>query len=164
MFEYSLKKYNYNSQTEGKEPFQKLIGLGKYAHLGAAFTSAYEICMIRRPPNLRMGLIQGGKHFLVWLGASATFTTAVLCLTNIRKKDDPWNYFFGTLASGAFTYSFIQRGHFVFFVTMYAAIGAAIFKYKLMQGYKPLEYDFKFRMSSFYLNFDKTPDVRYEKP
>ncbi|KAL2717788.1 NADH dehydrogenase ubiquinone 1 alpha subcomplex subunit 11 [Vespula squamosa] len=159
-----LSQYNYNHKTEGKEPFQKLIGLGKYAYICAGLTAAYECSIVRRPPNFRMACVQGGKHFLIWLGASATFTTAVLCLTNIRKKDDPWNYFFGTLASGGFVYSFLQRGHFVSFVTMYAAIGATLLKYKLMHGYKPFEYNYKFPLSVVYFNFDKTPDVRYEKP
>ncbi|KAL2745877.1 NADH dehydrogenase ubiquinone 1 alpha subcomplex subunit 11 [Vespula maculifrons] len=159
-----LKRYNYNHRTEGKEPFQKLIGLGKYAYVGACVTAAYDCSVVRQPHNFRMAFVQGGKHFLVWLGASATFTTAVLCLTNIRKKDDPWNYFFGTLASGGFVYSFLQRGQLVSFVTLYAAIGAAVWKYKLMHGYKPLDRSFKFRISAHYFNFDKTPDVRYEKP
>ncbi|XP_035743880.1 uncharacterized protein LOC118451440 [Vespa mandarinia] len=160
----SLKKYKYDYKNEGKEPLQKLIGLGKYIFMGAMFTSAYDLSMIREPPSLRTVLVLGGKHIITWLGASATFTTAVLCLTNTRKKDDQLNYFFGALASGAFTYSFVQRGSFVLFMTTYVAIGAAILKFKVMKGYKILEYDIKYKSASLYINRDNTPDVRYEKP
>lgn len=95
MVELDTKKYVYNPKTEGKEPFQKLIGLGKYASYGTMLTFAYEASFLKKRTVLMTAFL-AGKHSLFWLGASATFTTTVLCLTNIRKKDDPWNYFLGS--------------------------------------------------------------------
>lgn len=96
MFELDLKKYVYNSKTEGKEPFQKLIGLGKYASLGTMVSVGYKVLASEQMSVLRATFLTG-KYFAFWFGASATFTTTVLCLTNLRKKDDPWNYYLGSM-------------------------------------------------------------------
>lgn len=162
MFGEYLRQFKYDHTKEGKEPFQKLVGLGKYAYIGAATTASYDLCVARPTPHRYEGFIRGGKHFLVWIGASSAFTLAVLFLTNMRKKDDPWNYFYGTLVAGGVVYSLIPRGGAVAMMTAYGAIGAAIYKYQLLNGYKPEKY--KYLDSQVFFNLDTSPDVRYTKP
>ncbi|XP_015189999.1 PREDICTED: NADH dehydrogenase [ubiquinone] 1 alpha subcomplex subunit 11 [Polistes dominula] len=162
MFGEFLRQFKYDHTTEGKEPFQKLLALGKYGYIGAVVSASYDLCVARPTPNRIEGFIRGGKHFLVWIGATSAFTLAVLALTNIRKKDDPWNYFYGTLAAGGVVYSLIPKGGTVGLITGYAALGAALYKYQLLQGYKPEK--LKYVHTSMAFNFDKSPDVRYTKP
>ncbi|KAI4503516.1 hypothetical protein M0802_001738 [Mischocyttarus mexicanus] len=163
MIGYYLRKFKYDYTKEGKEPFQKLFALGKYAYAAAALTASYDLCVARQPLNVYAGFIQGGRHFLVWLGASSTFTLTVLLLTNIRQKDTPLNYFLGTCAAGSFVYSLIQHGGFVGFVTLWASIGAAVYKYQLLEGYVPRLERPRYSHTQFSFDFDKTPDVRYTK-
>ncbi|KAI4492638.1 hypothetical protein M0804_002429 [Polistes exclamans] len=162
MFGEYLRKFTYDHTKEGKEPFHKLIGLGKYAYIGAATTASFDLCVARPTPHKYENFIRGGKHFLVWIGASSAFTLTVLFLTNIRKKDDPWNYFYGTLVAGSFVYSLVPRGGIITMLTAYGSLGAALYKYQLLNGYKPEK--FRTFESQVLFNFDKSPDVRYSNP
>ncbi|KAK2585830.1 hypothetical protein KPH14_010425 [Odynerus spinipes] len=129
---------------------------------GAAVTGGFEVLVSRPSPNATIFLKSSGKHILFWTAITTTFTTTVLFLTNVRKKDDPLNYFLGAIASCAVMYSITKQGPLSFGLATSCGIGAAMLKSGFLNGYDPFDmsmirHDWH-RMS---MNFENSPDVRY---
>ncbi|XP_076347084.1 NADH dehydrogenase (ubiquinone) B14.7 subunit [Tachypleus tridentatus] len=93
--------YSYYDTPDGEDCFQKMWYITKYATLAALGISVYDISLVSHP----QGYLQTLGRISYWVAPFATmgavFSATTCVATNLRKKDDPLNYFLGGCAAGS---------------------------------------------------------------
>ncbi|KAL1140199.1 hypothetical protein AAG570_000131 [Ranatra chinensis] len=97
----SPNAYKYYDTPEGEDCFKKLWYVTKYAGVYSVLGASIDVLLYSHPKGYAATL--GRYVYLISpaLGVAAAFATTVCTATNVRHKDDKWNYLLGGLASGA---------------------------------------------------------------
>ncbi|KAJ8681541.1 hypothetical protein QAD02_017333 [Eretmocerus hayati] len=95
-----LNKYQYFRSPDGTDPVHKIMGLTKIGWLASGYLTLIDTCLITRTRNAAQFFNTAGFYFVPITGMCLTFSTVTYAMTNLRKKDDHWNYVAGALASG----------------------------------------------------------------
>lgn len=95
LLEYLEKNYSYYNAPEGEDPVGKIVGLGKYGFFAGGFIGIYDAVLWSHCRNTLQFLNTAAYWVVPMTGICVTFSAVTYTLTNLRKKDDKWNYFAG---------------------------------------------------------------------
>lgn len=87
-----LSQFDYFQHPEGKDVVGKLIGANKWAMLGGYVVTTIDAAGLTRCMNIPEVLNCAAYWFVPLCGATTAFVSVNYALTNLRGKDDPWNY------------------------------------------------------------------------
>lgn len=92
LISYYLYRFDYFSHPEGKDVIGKLLGANKWAMLASYVGATIDAAGFTRCMNIPEVLNCASFWFLPLCGATTAFVSCNYALTNIREKDDPFNY------------------------------------------------------------------------
>uniref|UniRef100_G3CJT7 NADH dehydrogenase [ubiquinone] 1 alpha subcomplex subunit 11 n=1 Tax=Dipetalogaster maximus TaxID=72496 RepID=G3CJT7_DIPMA len=93
--------YHYYDTPEGQDCDKKLWYVTKNSAMYGMFASAIDILMYSHPKGYLPTLGRFAYITFPFMGMGAAFVVTTCMATNMRKKDDVWNYFLGGTAVGA---------------------------------------------------------------
>lgn len=102
--------YQYYDTPDGEDCLKKVIYMNKLGVLFGGFYSTLDVISFSKPVGVGNIALRYATITLPLMAIGSTFA-AVTCLsTNIRKKDDFWNYFWGGVAAGGVTGAVTKSG------------------------------------------------------
>ncbi|KAK0168866.1 hypothetical protein PV327_002630 [Microctonus hyperodae] len=145
-------KPGYYDSPEGKNPWEKIWGLTKYAIPTGIFFSTADAVLITQARNALEAANVLGYWMVPLIGLSTAFTSVTYIATNLRGKDDKLNYACGVLACGPVLHAWKRSTEFTFWGMGILMAAALLKKDAIESGYEILpktsfihgnyEYDF----------------------
>ncbi|XP_067634178.1 NADH dehydrogenase [ubiquinone] 1 alpha subcomplex subunit 11 [Eurosta solidaginis] len=105
-----LKSFQYYNHPEGQDIFGKMVATNKYAAVTGLFYSVADVLMYSKPKGYLPTLGRIAYIIGPMMGMASAFTLTTYASTNIRGKDDKFNYFLGGFAAGG-VYGAWQKNH-----------------------------------------------------
>lgn len=116
-------KFDYYAQPEGHDPLNKLMGISKYAVATGTFIGMTDILMKSKTTTLYDSSRCLGFWIIPLTGMGCAFASTTYMATNLRGKDDPFNYVIGACAAGGVLGLWSK----CFLTTLYGTIILSIF-------------------------------------
>ncbi|XP_057324283.1 uncharacterized protein LOC130666952 [Microplitis mediator] len=88
----------YYDQPEGKDPVGKLWGINKYAIASALFFGTTDAVVLSQAKNIAETANILGYYFVPFMGLASAFAGVTYIATDLRGKDDKWNYAAGAVS------------------------------------------------------------------
>ncbi|XP_063971974.1 uncharacterized protein LOC135159826 [Diachasmimorpha longicaudata] len=138
-----LRKYfiilhgpNYYDAPEGKNPWEKLWGINKYAILTSICATVGDALLISQARNLMETMNVFGFYLLPTVGLASTFASVTYIATNLRGKDDKLNYAIGVAACMPVLHAFQKKQIFTIPATLFLLAAALIKKDSKQNNWK----------------------------
>lgn len=96
----SLWKANYYENPEGTDAFGKICATNKYAILTGFAWGTVDVLMVTKPKGYLPIMARYAYNVGPMMGMASAFTLGTFAATNLRKKDDRWNYVIGGICAG----------------------------------------------------------------
>merc|ERR1711970_653325 len=93
-------KMGYTDHPDGEQCFHKMLICGKNAGLLGVVISTTDLLMISKPQGYVPAIGCYNRGVVPLAAAGITFATVSCMSTNLRHKDDYYNYLFGGAAAG----------------------------------------------------------------
>ncbi|CAL4129700.1 unnamed protein product [Meganyctiphanes norvegica] len=90
----------YSDAPDGEQCFQKMLICGKNAGLVGVIASTYDLLMVTKPQGYVPAIGCYIRGTIPLAAAGLTFATVSCMATNLRHKDDKFNYFLGGASAG----------------------------------------------------------------
>lgn len=90
-----FRKFNYYAEPEGHDPLNKVVGVAKYGAYTGLFLGGFDIMLVSKTTTLYDSVRCLGFYMVPLMGMGAAFASTTYIATNLRGKDDPWNYVIG---------------------------------------------------------------------
>ncbi|CAA9994530.1 unnamed protein product [Nesidiocoris tenuis] len=95
------ENYRYYDTPEGDDCLDKLMFVSKYAACYGVLFSSVDVLLYSHPIGYGPTLARYAYITLPLIGTAAAWTATVCAATNMRGKDDHFNYAWGGVAAGA---------------------------------------------------------------
>lgn len=96
----SLLRARYYDHPDGEDAFGKIVATNKYALSAGLAWSMFDVLTLTKPQGYGPTLGRFAYNTGPLMGMATAFTLTTLTATNVRGKDDKFNYFLGGFAAG----------------------------------------------------------------
>ncbi|KAL6421821.1 hypothetical protein ACFW04_010977 [Cataglyphis niger] len=107
---YLINNWRYSNAPEGKQPFEKVLGLSKYGFGGSFFIGAYDCILVSQSYTFWEALNTMSYWVVPITAMCATFASVAYTVTKIRGKDGYANYVLASLATSGVFYHWQRNG------------------------------------------------------
>lgn len=95
MLRYFFDKFDYYAKPEGQDPLNKIVGVSKYCAFTGILIGTNDIIAISKTKTFYDSARCLGFWVVPLTGMGCAFASTTYIATNLRGKDDPWNYVIG---------------------------------------------------------------------
>ncbi|XP_051159274.1 NADH dehydrogenase [ubiquinone] 1 alpha subcomplex subunit 11 [Leptopilina boulardi] len=120
---YFFDKFDYYAKPEGQDPLNKIVGVSKYCAFTGILIGTNDIIAISKTKTFYDSARCLGFWVVPLTGMGCAFASTTYIATNLRGKDDPWNYVIGACGAG----SVLSLWSKCFLTTLYGTIFLSIF-------------------------------------
>ncbi|XP_012530203.1 uncharacterized protein LOC105833202 [Monomorium pharaonis] len=166
---YFWNNWKYSNAPEGKQPFEKIVGLTKYGFAASLGVGIYDSILLSQTA----GFWSTANCLSYWVvpvtAMCATFASVAYTTTKLRGKDGYLSYILASLATGGICYRWQKDGKFAYQFTVILLALSAIKKYGDLNNWNPLpirEKDVRVRQqfTTFPWDFTLVKDPRGRRP
>uniref|UniRef100_A0A1L8EBD7 NADH dehydrogenase [ubiquinone] 1 alpha subcomplex subunit 11 n=1 Tax=Haematobia irritans TaxID=7368 RepID=A0A1L8EBD7_HAEIR len=132
----ALSKAGYYDKPEGQDCFGKMVATNTYAATAGLAWSTVDVLMLSHPKGYLPTLARFAYNTGPMMGMASAFTLATYMATNVRGKDDRFNYFLGGFAAGG-VYGAWRRSHVAGLVMgLFFGLAGVIKKTSIQEGWE----------------------------
>lgn len=164
---YLINNWKYTRTPEGKEPFEKVIGLSKYGFGSSFFIGAYDCILVSQTQTFWQTLNTMSYWVVPITAMCATFASVAYTVTKFRGGEDGYaNYVLASLATGGVFYHWQKKGLMTYSFLVALIACAIVKKHGDLIGQKPLPLDAKIltQHTTFPIDFTIVKDPRGRRP
>ncbi|KAG8042032.1 hypothetical protein G9C98_000023 [Cotesia typhae] len=125
----------YYDKPEGTDPVGKLWGINKYAIASGIFFGLGDSLIYTQTKNVLETINCFGYYIVPFVGLASAFACGTYISTDLRKKDDRWNYVVGALSCMPVLYSWKKTASFTFWGTGLLLFAALVKKDSIVNEY-----------------------------